>query len=140
MPLEAGRMPALLWFALIGDAPTQKPAFLVPRSLVCFLRMSTITAILEADNDGTLHLPVPAELRHCKVKVEANVEAAPGRIETGHRQPKARRRKIIATPEMIEQRMAAFARVRELNPFRDIKDPVAWQREMREDVKLPGRD
>ncbi|MDA1276365.1 MAG: DUF2281 domain-containing protein [Verrucomicrobia bacterium] len=36
--------------------------------------MSTITAILEADADGMLHLPVPAELRHGKVKVEATLE------------------------------------------------------------------
>ena len=43
--------------------------------------MSTITAILEADADGTLHLPLPAELRHGKVRVEAKLEsaeAAPG--------------------------------------------------------------
>ena len=38
--------------------------------------MSTITAILEADADGTLHLPLPAELRHGKIKVEAKLEAA----------------------------------------------------------------
>jgi len=38
--------------------------------------MSTITAILEADADGTLHLPLPAELRHGKVKVEAKLEPA----------------------------------------------------------------
>ena len=29
--------------------------------------MSTITAILKADADGTLHLPVPAELRNATV-------------------------------------------------------------------------
>ncbi len=33
-----------------------------------------------------------------------------------------------------------MGRIRVRNPFRGIKDPVAWQREMREDVKLPGRD
>jgi hypothetical protein len=38
--------------------------------------MSTIIAILEADADGTLHLPLPAELRHGKIKVEAKLEAA----------------------------------------------------------------
>jgi hypothetical protein len=38
--------------------------------------MSTITLILEPDADGTLHLPLPAELRHGKVKVEAKLEAA----------------------------------------------------------------
>lgn len=35
--------------------------------------MSTITAILEPDADGTLHLPLPPELRHGKVKVEATL-------------------------------------------------------------------
>lgn len=98
--------------------------------------MSTITAILEADADGTLHLPLPAELRHGKVRVEAKLEsaeAAPGTASPP-------RQKLTATPEMIEQRMAALERVRKLNPYRDIADPVAWQREMREDVKLPGRE
>ena len=42
--------------------------------------MSTITAILEADVDGTLHLPVPAEWRHGKVRVIATLEPAP--VET----------------------------------------------------------
>lgn len=48
--------------------------------------MSTINAILEADADGTLHLPLPAELRHGKIKVEAKLEAAapaPPGEETG---------------------------------------------------------
>ena len=35
--------------------------------------MSTITAILETDSDGSLHLPVPAELRHGKIKVVAQL-------------------------------------------------------------------
>ena len=101
-----------------------------------FRRMSTITAILEADADGTLHLPLPAELRHGKIKVEAKLEA----VEGGSGAARAPRQKLTATPEMIEQRMAALERVRKLNPYRDIADPVAWQREMREDVKLPGRE
>jgi hypothetical protein len=36
--------------------------------------------------------------------------------------------------------MAALARLRELNPFREVVDPVAWQREIRQDRPLPGRD
>jgi hypothetical protein len=36
--------------------------------------MSTITAVLDADPDGTLHLPLPAELRSSKVKVTATLE------------------------------------------------------------------
>ena len=39
--------------------------------------MSTITAILEAEADGTLHLPVPEELRHGKVEVVATLRPAP---------------------------------------------------------------
>ena len=42
--------------------------------------MSTITAILDPDADGSLHLPLPPELRHTPVKVTATLEAvsAPG--------------------------------------------------------------
>lgn len=36
--------------------------------------MSTITAVLEADADGTLHLPVPDEWKSGKVKVVATLE------------------------------------------------------------------
>jgi hypothetical protein len=36
--------------------------------------MSTITAILEPDVDGSLHLPLPPELRHGKVRIEARLE------------------------------------------------------------------
>ena len=39
-----------------------------------FRRMSTITAILEADADGTLHLPVPAEWRKLSIRVKAEME------------------------------------------------------------------
>lgn len=48
-----------------------------------FDRSSTVTAILTADADGTLHLPLPAELRHGKVKVNATIERAEPRQTTG---------------------------------------------------------
>ena len=93
--------------------------------------MSTITAILEADADGTLHLPLPAELRHGKVEVTATLKAANGTSSTVPR----------ATPEMVARRKAAFQKLRELGGLRDvIPDPVAWQREMRKDRPLSGRD
>ncbi|EDY22347.1 hypothetical protein CfE428DRAFT_0472 [Chthoniobacter flavus Ellin428] len=38
--------------------------------------MSTITAILEPDADGTLHLPIPQELRHQAIRVRAELEPA----------------------------------------------------------------
>ena len=93
--------------------------------------MSIITAILEADADGTLHLPLPAELRHGKVEVTATLKAANGASSAVPR----------ATPEMVAQRKAAFQKLRELGGLRDmIPDPMAWQREMRKDRSLPGRD
>lgn len=93
--------------------------------------MSTrhITVILEPDADGTVHLPVPADLRHSKIEVSATVQAVD---VSGQPFP--------ATPEMIELRMQALEAVRGLNPFRDIDDPVQWQREIRKDRPLPGRD
>lgn len=33
-----------------------------------------------------------------------------------------------------------IAKLQELHAYSDIKDPVAWQRELRVDRKLPGRD
>ena len=39
--------------------------------------MSTITAILEPDADGSLRLPLPPELRHTPVRITATLEAAP---------------------------------------------------------------
>ncbi len=36
--------------------------------------MSTITAILEMDADGTLHLPVPQECKAMRIKVIATLE------------------------------------------------------------------
>jgi len=36
--------------------------------------MKTITATLEAQPDGTLHLPVPPELQHGKLLVTATLE------------------------------------------------------------------
>lgn len=48
--------------------------------------MSTITAVLDADPDGSLHLPLPPELRGARVKVEARLEtaeSATGRAKAG---------------------------------------------------------
>lgn len=89
--------------------------------------MSTITAILEPDADGTLHLPLPAELRRGRVKVDAKLEAAS--VEGCDVAESERQGRLLAVMEQIRTR----------NPFKDIADPVAWQRETREDVKLPGR-
>jgi hypothetical protein len=93
--------------------------------------MSTITAILEAHADGTLHLPVPAELRHGKIEVTATLKAANGTSSAAPR----------ATPDMLRRRQEALQALRALGGLRDvIPDPAAWQRELRQDRPLPGRD
>ena len=46
-------------------------------------RMSTITAILEPDADGSLHLPLPPEMRHGKVRVTATLQPADDIPATG---------------------------------------------------------
>ncbi len=90
--------------------------------------MSTITAILEADADGTLHLPVPQNLRHGKVKIVATLEsesesAMPGG-EAKHGTP-----------------LEALKELRKLGGLRHvIPDPVVWQREQRKERPLPGRN
>ena len=85
--------------------------------------MSTITAILEADPDGTLHLPVPQNLRRGKVKVVATLE----------------RESLPTSRPTREMVLAALKRLRDRGTFREITDPVAWQREIRKDRPLPGR-
>ena len=93
--------------------------------------VSTITAILEPHADGSLHLPLPAEFRHRRVRVEATLEAADESESTPR----------LATPEMLGQRREALAALRALGGLKDvIPDPAAWQREQREDRPLPGRE
>jgi hypothetical protein len=101
--------------------------------------MNRITAILEAHPDGTVHLPVPAELRRGKVEVTATLRAAPD-ADSGDPSilPSSLPR---ATPEMLQRRKEAFAALRAMGGLNDvISDPAAWQREMRQDRPLPGRD
>ncbi len=91
--------------------------------------MSTITAILEPHADGSLHLPLPAELQHRRVRVEATLEAADESESTPR----------LATPEMLGQRREALAALRALGGLKDvIPDPAVWQREQREDRPLLG--
>ncbi|MDO8542299.1 MAG: hypothetical protein Q7S40_17810 [Opitutaceae bacterium] len=90
--------------------------------------MSTVTAILEPDADGTVHVPVPAGLPQGKVKVTATFEAA---------EPSAPAETVEERRRKIE---AACEKLRELGTFSSIMDPVEWQREIRRDRPLPGRD
>lgn len=96
--------------------------------------MNTLETDVEVAADGSIRLlsPLPDWLK-------------PGRAhlllvatETGGATP--RKQVLRASPEMIAARMAALEEVRKLNPYRDIADPVAWQREIREDVVQPDRE
>ncbi|MCC6795994.1 MAG: hypothetical protein IT366_12825 [Candidatus Hydrogenedentes bacterium] len=91
--------------------------------------MTWVTTILEPSPDGTLHIPVPEELRGYRLSVQASLH------------PVDAAGKLCATPEMVARRMEALEALRALGGLSDvIPDPVAWQREMREDRPLPGRD
>jgi len=83
--------------------------------------MSTIQAILDVEADGSVHLPLPAELRQGKVMVIATLtkvaESAPASRAVDYL------RKIAAR-----------------GGLKSIGDPMRWQQEIREDRALPGRD
>lgn len=86
--------------------------------------MSTIKALLEPHADGSLHLPLPPELRHGKVKVEASLESVPEHGDD-------------ANGGTV---LDAMRELRKIGGMGDsIPDPVAWQREQRKDRPLPGR-
>ena len=95
--------------------------------------MKTLETDIEIAADGSLRLlsPLPAWLKPGRAHVLLTVESE---------EEKPKRQKLTATPMMIAQREAALEKIRQLNPYRDITDPVAWQREIREDRPLPGRD
>jgi hypothetical protein len=90
---------------------------------------------IEIGADGSVRLlsPLPAGLKPGRAHVLMTVEPLPG-LE------KSKLQKLTATPEMIARRVAALQEIRKRNPYRDITDPVVWQREMRQDRTLPGRD
>ena len=95
--------------------------------------MNTLETDIEIGADGSLRLlsPLPAWLKPGRAHILLTVESV---------EEKPKRRKLTASPEMIARRAAALEEIQKLNPYRDITEPVAWQREMREDRPLPGRD
>lgn len=89
--------------------------------------MSTITAILEPDADGTLHLPLPTDAPRGKLKVTATLESV-------------RTEDAAARQARWQRAMDALRRIAARGGIRSIPDPVAWQREQRKDRPLPGRE
>ena len=99
--------------------------------------MNILETDIEIATDGSVKLlsPLPAWLRpgrvHAVMTLTA-VEDIDARII---------RQIPTATPEILAKRVAAFDGLRTLGGLGDmIPDPLAWQREMREDSPLPGRE
>ena len=82
--------------------------------------MSTITAILDPDADGSLHLPLPAELRDGKVMVVATLSA-------------------VSERNSPKQAMHGLRRIAERGGLESIANPLQWERDLRGDRPLPGR-
>lgn len=95
--------------------------------------MNRLETDIEIGADGSVKLlsPLPAWVKPGRAHVLMTMEST---------EEKPKRGKLTATPEMIARRVTALEEVRKLNPYRDITDPLAWQRELREDRPLPGRD
>jgi hypothetical protein len=96
--------------------------------------MNTLETDVEVAADGSIRLlsPLPDWLKPGD-RTHLLLVAAGGAT-------KPRKQVPTATPEMIAARLAALEEVRKLNPYRDIEDPVEWQRQIREDVVQPGRE
>jgi len=97
--------------------------------------MNTLETDIEVNADGSLKLlsPLPEWLKPGRMHVVLSVPNGTS--------PKPKRVIPTATPEMLAKRAAAFEAIRTLGGLKDvIPDPVAWQREIREDVVLPGRE
>jgi len=98
--------------------------------------MTTLTAEAEIAADGrvTIAEPLPGWVRAGHARVLLMVD------DDAHDISAHPRLKPEATPEMVSRRKKALASVRRLNPYRDIADPAAWQKEIRRDRPLPFRD
>ncbi len=99
--------------------------------------MQTIKTVGEITADGSLKLisPLPAGLKLGRIEmlVVIHEESAP--------HVKAKRQIPVASPEMLAARKAALQDLRNMGGLKDvIPDPLAWQREIRQDVVLPGRE
>jgi len=99
--------------------------------------MNTIRTEVEITTDGSLKLlsPLPAWLKPGRAQIMVLVE------DDSEQPVKPKKQMPPATPEMLAARKKAYAELRAMGGLSDvIPDPVAWQREIREDVVLPGRD
>jgi hypothetical protein len=78
-------------------------------------------ADIAADGSVTLTRPLPAWVRPGRVLMTLLVDES-----------------TAAAAERLERRRQALDRLRQADPFRDIADPSAWQREIRRDRAVPS--
>ena len=99
--------------------------------------MNTIRTEVEITAEGDLKLlsPLPAWLKPGRAQIMVLVN-------NDSEQPlKPKKQLPPATPEMLAARKKALQELREMGGLRDvIPDPLAWQKEIRQDRALPGRD
>ncbi len=102
--------------------------------------MTTLTAQAEITSDHrlTMDVPVSADLPIGRLEVTVALTAPPTGLVSNNRKAVSILREIAAGAKQRDavtflEQIAARGGV-------DIPDPVAWQREVREDRPLPGRD
>ncbi len=74
---------------------------------------------------AALSSPLQAELLNYAIYLEQKAQGNPA--------------PAIARNQKRERLAEALAQAAALNPYGDIADPIAWQREQRQDSSLPGR-
>ena len=79
--------------------------------------VSTITAVLEPDAEGYLHLAAPAELRSSKVKIVATLEA----VDAARPQAGSKLKALLSSGRTLDQ-ATATARIAEV-----YEDREAWR-------------
>jgi hypothetical protein len=79
-------------------------------------------AVIAADGSVTLSRPLPAWVKPGKVQMTLLVEEQLGKVD-----------------DRVAKRREVLAKLRAANPFKDIDDPVRWQREIRQDRTMPAR-
>ena len=89
--------------------------------------MKTLETDAEINADGSMKLlsPLPGWLKPGRRRLLLVVDEPVGESPI---------------PPQEETLLDALKRIRELGTFSNIDDPVAWQREVRKDRPLPGRD
>jgi hypothetical protein len=87
--------------------------------------MTALQAEADIAEDGsvTLTRPLPAWVRPGRVQMTLLVDEVDA-----------------AADERLERRRRALAHLRQADPFREIADPSAWQREIRRDRAVPAHD